>query len=331
MQEKNLQVLELLESVLGKGKPTGKGNYAFFSPFISHYKPKLAVKLDPVNNDYHWHCWVSDNGGRSLVSLFRKVGAPEDKVNKLKTLLGKKIYKGELENIFEEHSEQVHSVSLPDEYKPLWVYSDTPEYKNAMKYVLNRNITVFDILKYRIGYCDSGYYSDKIIIPSYDVNGKLNYFIARGYFEADKQAHMGPDTDKNIIGFEMHINWRLPIILCEGAFDAIAIRKNAIPLFGKNISQRLKLKIIEERVKEIYICLDADALANAVEIAQEFMNQGITVYLVELAEDDPGKLGFDNVVELIKKTEPLQLSNLLHYKLSNMYDRTSPDIKSVEW
>ena len=60
----------------------------------------------------------------------------------------------------------------------------------------------------------------------------------------------------------MFINWSQPIILCEGAFDAIAIKRNAIPLFGKIIQPVLQRKIIEKRVRDIYICLDADALRN---------------------------------------------------------------------
>ena len=36
---KNLKLLQLLETVLGKGKPTSGDNIAFFSPFTSHYKP----------------------------------------------------------------------------------------------------------------------------------------------------------------------------------------------------------------------------------------------------------------------------------------------------
>ena len=41
----NLKLLQLLESVLGKGKQTSGDNIAFFSPFVSHYKPKLEVKI----------------------------------------------------------------------------------------------------------------------------------------------------------------------------------------------------------------------------------------------------------------------------------------------
>ncbi len=38
-----------------------------------------------------------------------------------------------------------------------------------------------DIIKYNIGFCNEGPYGGRVIIPSYDDNGKLNYFIARDY------------------------------------------------------------------------------------------------------------------------------------------------------
>ena len=79
----------------------------------------------------------------------------------------------------------------------------------------------------------------------------LNYFVARAYYEEDKWKHKNPPTSKDIVGFELHVNWDMPIVLVEGAFDAIAIKRNAIPLFGKTISNTLKKRIVEKGVKQI--------------------------------------------------------------------------------
>ena len=67
------------------------------------------------------------------------------------------------------------------------------------------------------------------------------------------------------------INWNQPIILCEGAFDAIAIRRNAIPILGKSLSPSLMKKIITSKVKDIYIALDKDAQKDALEIAENLL------------------------------------------------------------
>ena len=50
---------------------------------------------------------------------------------------------------------------------------------------------------------------------------------------------VGPKVSKDIIGFNLFINWNEPIVIVEGAFDAIAVKRNAIPLFGKVILDKL--------------------------------------------------------------------------------------------
>jgi len=107
----------------------------------------------------------------------------------------------------------------------------------------------------------------------------------------------------------------MPIVLVEGAFDAIAVRRNAIPLFGKTISEDLRKKIIENKVSQVYICLDKDAQKQALEHAKYFMNNGIQVYFVDLNEKDPAEIGFEKMIDLIKNTPPLTFAKFIEYKL----------------
>ena len=41
----NAALIVLLESILGKGQSTSKGNYAFNCPLCTHHKPKLEINL----------------------------------------------------------------------------------------------------------------------------------------------------------------------------------------------------------------------------------------------------------------------------------------------
>jgi len=191
----------------------------------------------------------------------------------------------------------------------------SPEFRNAVHYLKKRNITIHDILKYRIGYCRKGPYKGKIIIPSYDANGSLNYFVARAYYEEDKFKHKNPPASKDIVGFELHINWNMPIVLVEGAFDAIAIKRNAIPLFGKTISNTLKKRIVEKGVKDIYICLDLDARKQALETAQYFMSNGLNVYFVDITGKDPSDLGFEKITSVLNKTHVMNETELMEKKI----------------
>lgn len=307
---KNLKLLQLLESVLGKGKPTSGDNIAFFSPFVSHYKPKLEINIQTNHNGENvWHCWISDKKGRSITTLFRQLNLPKEKFEQLSKIIESSKYR----NVKTDDVKVV--LQLPEDYRALWIKKNTPDYKNAIHYLTNRGITAFDILKYRIGYCEQGEYSGKIIIPSYDADGQLNYFVSRAFYRADTQKHKNPKISKDIIGFDLTINWSQPIVLCEGAFDAIAVKRNAIPLFGKIIQPALQRKIIEKRVRDIYICLDADALRKAIQIAERFMAEGLNVYFIELQDKDAADLGFVQINKIIQDTDVLTFERLMQLKM----------------
>jgi DNA primase len=312
---KNLKLLQLLESVLGKGKPTSGGNISFFSPFQSHYKPKLEIRSTPdEHGNYTWHCWISDKKGKSIQTLFKQLNLPKERFEQLNRIIESAKYR-----VDPKETKINQTIQLPAEYAPLWIKKSTPDYRNAIHYLTQRGITVFDILKYRIGYCETGEYSGKIIIPSYDRDGQLNYFVSRAFYKADKQKHKNPKISKDIIGFEMTINWSQPIILCEGSFDAIAVKRNAIPLFGKIIQPALQKKIIEERVRNIYICLDADALKNALTIAERFMAEGLNVYFVELQDQDASELGFEKITEIIENTDLLTFERVMELRMGMIW------------
>ena len=154
-----------------------------------------------------------------------------------------------------------------------------------------------------------------VIIPSYDSNGKLNYFTARSFEHEPYVKYRNPMVSRDIIAFEMFINWDLPIILCEGPFDAIAIKRNVIPLLGKNIQPQLMKKLVESRVQKVYIALDNDAIKKAIEFCEELLNIGKEVYLVELSGKDPSELGFEVFTKLIQTTQPLTQYRLMERKL----------------
>jgi DNA primase len=310
---KNLKLLQLLESVLGKGKSTSGNNIAFFSPFTSHYKPKLEIDINTNSKGSNpWHCWISDKKGRSIHSLFKQLKLPKDKFEKLGKIIERSKFRSDSTNI--QPADEV--VRLPDEYNPLWIERNSPDYRNAMYYLKNRGITIFDIVRYRIGYAENGLYSGKIIIPSYDATGQLNYFVSRAFYETDPYKHKNPKVSKDIIGFEMLINWNQPIVLCEGAFDAMTIKRNAIPLFGKMINPKLQIKIIEEHVKDIYICLDTDAIRNALNIAKTFMANGLNVYFVKLKQKDPNELGYKRITELLQDTYTFSFDELMKIEMN---------------
>lgn len=306
-------ILGLLESVLGKGKITARKNAAFICPFCNWSNPKLEVKLiTNEKKENKWHCWRCGEKGKTLHSLFHKIKVPQKKIDELERYI-KPAGKQVVENTSND-------IALPEGFIPLY---DSPgvdlisniERKHAIKYLKSRRISEEDILKYNIGFAVEGVYSRRIIIPSYDYEGKLNYFSSRTYLEDENQKYINPPVGRNIIGLEYYINWNLPIILVEGIFDAIAVKRNVIPLFGKDISEELMKKIASSQVNKIYIALDNDAKREALKHCEKLMSYGKEVYLVELNGKDPSTIGFENFLNIIEKTEPLTFSSMLKLKL----------------
>ena len=206
---------------------------------------------------------------------------------------------------------------LPDAYISLYDASlNDIMARHAMAYLKKRHVSKHDILKYNIGYCKEGPYKNMIILPTYDVDGRLNYFTARSFEKEPYIKYRNPQVSRDIIPNEHFINWNIPIILCEGPFDAIAIKRNAIPLLGKNIQKNLMKKIVTSLVDKIYIALDRDAIKQALRFCENLMAEGKEVYLVDLQDKDPSEMGFKNFTKLIQKTVPLTYSLLLEQKLS---------------
>ena len=96
----------------------------------------------------------------------------------------------------------------------------------------------------------------------------------------------------------------------------MAIKRNSIPLFGKQILNSLKRKIIEKKVRKIYISLDRDAMSDSLKMIEEFMRNGIDVYFVNLTEKDPSDLGFEKMIDILYQTVKMKFSDLMRYKLN---------------
>jgi hypothetical protein len=305
----NQPLIALSNSVLGTGKQTARGNFAYHCPFCNHHKPKLEINFtENKKGENPWHCWVCDKRGKRLAQIFKQVSASPKAMEELRALV--KTETAEKEVVISE------AVNLPKEFKTFKNISSTNIIgRHALAYLKSRNITEEDILKYNIGYCESGPYKNMVIIPSYDGEGRLNYFTGRSFEKDVKIKYKNPSVSRDIIPFELFINWDIPFILCEGPFDAIAIKRNVIPLLGKNIQSKLMKKIVMSSVDKIYIALDKDAQKQALSFCEQLLNEGKEVYLVDMQDKDPSEMGFENFINLITETYPLTFSGLLEKKL----------------
>lgn len=315
----NYDLLALIERVIGSGRKTSGSNYSFFSPFVSHYKPKLEIDLEISSSGTHrWHCWVSNEKGRTIQSLFKRLKVSPTITAELERLIHiRKLYTS-------SNMKVVDSVlKLPDHFIPI---SDYPlvkdmltsiQMRQAIRYLKIRKLSAVDMFRYNIGYCSAGKYSGRIIVPSYDDNLQLNYFMARTIFDDEILKYKNPKISKDVIGFDSMINWSRPITLVEGVFDAMSVRYNTIPLFGKTLSKSLKQKILMRKPPSVTVALDNDAIKDAMYISNFLISNNITTVLAKISDKDISEIGFDAYATYASTLKPMDSFDLIKEKIIN--------------
>ena len=306
---KEQQLIELLESVLGTSSLIRDGQEALFNcPSCKHHKRKLSVNL-PTQK---FQCWVCGFKGHRSYKILKKLNSSPSTFNRLKEIDSLYKFKTKVE------TKKESTINLPPEFNPIFPLGRDFTQDEALQYLVEeRGLSKLDIVRYNIGYCDRGLYKDMIILPSYDNEGNLNYFVGRSFKKDSYIKHRQPKgANKDIIGFDLHINWDLPVILCESPLDAISIKRNAIPLYGKKIHDKLMIKLMSSNTKEIYIALDTDALATAFKYAEKLLSLGKKIFILDFGEKDPNETGFKNIIDILHNSQEITYSDILKGKLS---------------
>jgi len=316
----------LLESQLGTAtfpKESGKQDAKFYCPFCHHKKKKLYVNLEWG----YWHCWTCESKSRNPRALLQKIGTSVDIqieiLSHFKQSGSKKFdydifsSKEKILELFEPDVHESINFLLPKEFIPLYIPRNNDfTYNRALHYAMKeRKFTFKQLIKYNIGYCEEGEYKDRLIIPSYDENFQLNYFIGRSFFD-NTMKYKNPRVSKDILAFENHVNWDFPIILVEGLIDAIKVGVNAVPLLGKIVQPKLKSILLKPNITTIYIGLDKDAIKQSLNILEFLLSMNKTVYLIQYPDDkDFGDMNKQEIHQRISEAKKLNYEDLIKLKL----------------
>ncbi len=259
-------IASILEGFLGDSRKHNEdsGQISFDCPACSMEKgmPEGDGKGNlEINYDRDvFKCWVCKDThymSGSIIKLIKKYGND-------KNLRDYKLFKPEA-FLSNDDKKQIQ-VHLPEGFRPLKECNPKDfKYNLAMEYLRSRRITDEIIEKFNIGYTTRGTYFNRIIIPSYDSDGILNYFIARWFDKAyTKLRYINPEAEKQEIVFnEGKVNWDSTIHLVEGVTDHIVV-PNSIPLLGKYMDEKL-LDMLHDKAKaNIVIFLDGDAVEDAI-------------------------------------------------------------------
>ena len=293
--------LKILNNILGYPKRQGQSEYYYHCPFCNHHKKKLAINF---NNGFH--CWVCDQRGKNIYRLVRKFGNYQQRQKYLE--LQGRLDLNEFEDLFKElnNEEEKQQIDLPEEFISLCNKDLPMDTTDAFRYLSSRGIGRREILKWKIGYCKEGRYAGRIIIPSFDVEGDCNYFIARS-FVGHQRRYLNPPANRDIVFNELMIDWDEPVVLVEGVFDAIAAGGNAIPILGSTLRERSRLfQAIAIHDTPVYMALDGDAEKKAEWIIKSMLKYDLEVFKVPIDEEDVSEMGLKEFRERLQVSNPIK-------------------------
>jgi len=276
-----------------------------------------------------YQCWKCSSEGddlmhgsiKKLIKAFGNEKLLSEYIDTIMSMKDSELYKLNMSG-FNETIIQKEELKLPSSFK----FFNKNEKNNywALKYLKNRGIGWDIIEKYKIGYTEREEENKKgsfrIVIPSYNVLGELNYWVGRDYLPksekfATRLKYDNPKVEKKSIIFnEEKLNWDADITLVEGAFDHIVV-PNSVPLLGKALNKEYKLYwdlINKFNGKNINVWLDGDAYETIKEI-YSFLNHGNLYgkirYIPTEINEDPSSLyqigGYKKIVEHIRNAQQI--------------------------
>lgn len=220
-------------------------------------------------------------------------------------------------SLFDSDDKKEEHIPLPKEFKNLMkVDSHDLEALEAKRYLASRGIKNEDIVKWKIGFCSEGEYAGRIIIPSFGLSGKCNYFVARSYKDHYRK-YKNPVAEKTKIVFnELYVNWMKDLIVVEGVFDAI-VAQNAVPILGSSLKKDSKLfQSIVLHDTPVYIALDQDAEYLAWSAIEDLLQYEVEIYKIDTSSiEDVGSITKEKFCELKNKAKLIDHTQFLLEKL----------------
>ena len=261
-------------------------------------KKKLVIKLD----DGRFHCWVCGLKGRKVGKLFQ-LYSPSHVIE------ARKIFGSSRASIDfsrdEEPEEQ--KVEIPTGFQLLGtsLRAKDPDIQETIRYVRSRGLSARDMWHYRLGTCTQGKFRRRVIVPSFDSEGQLNYYSGRTIDHDVKMKYMNAAVSKTDIIFnEINVNWDKELILVEGPFDLMKCPENSTCLLGSHLSpSSILFKKIVKNQTPVALALDPDAIKKTHEIAKTLSEYGITVKILDVPLGvDVGDLNVDKVRALLDRS-----------------------------
>ena len=258
-------------------------------------KKKLSLRVD---NEF-FHCWVCGLRGKGLAYFFKRY--KQNYYNTAASIFEKKV---------EEKAEEIlPDLELPNNFKLLATIrkDDDPDLRQCRSYMISRGFSQNDLWYYRVGAVSSGRYRRRVIIPSFDDDGFLNYFTGRSIDPDVTRKYINPKVKRTDIIFnDLNINWGDPLTLVEGPFDMMKSVQNSTCLLGSSLSEKHALfKKIVANHTPVVLALDPDAKEKMQNIARLLSSYDIAVSCADISPyDDVGEMPMGEMEKRVKESKP---------------------------
>jgi DNA primase len=315
--------LTFLKGIFGNCKYSSNTKEAeFYCFYCKHHKPKLSINL---TTDVY-HCWVCNKSG-TILSLLRDQKISSDKVSHYIATFKPRVPKSSSRCAQIFVGENYYNPSLPKEYQALSSSRQSIMCKKAFDYLYGRGITNQQILTYKLGYCLSGDYANRVIIPSFDKDGNLNFFTSRDITDLSGIPYLNdkklPKGYKNtIIINELNLDFKKPIVVVEGYFDMFKSTSNTTPLCGSSLTkENLLFQTLVKNETDVILALDPDAFFDkTLKVAKLMLSYGLNVRSADFRPfKDLGKMTREEGIERINNARSVDEPFLRRMKLKGLF------------
>jgi len=276
-------------------------------------KKKLVIRVD---TDSH-HCWVCDIKGRDLNSILRRY-FPQY-INEYNEKFRKKSKNLTID--IQDEPEIV--VTVPNNFRLLATSTSSkdPDIRDTINYLRSRGLTNRDLWYFKMGTCTQGRYRRRVILPSFDDSGDLNYFVARAIDSSAGMKYLNAKVPKkNVIFNEINIDWKQELTLVEGPFDLVKCDDNATCLLGSHFSEDYAL--FEQIIKNstpVVLALDPDAKSKTQSYAKKLSSYGIAIRILDHGSfNDVGEMSRLDFIEAKRRAKKWKLDDHLFHRISTI-------------
>ena len=303
--------IDLITSAFGEGSLSKDSkNISVVCPDCGKTKSIRKRKLSICLETGLYHCWVCELKGKNIAYLAKKVSAFKNVIDGLAAAFGSLSF----EEVVEEEA-----IKLPDDFTLLSL-SNSRSAKIAKSYLYSRGLTDTDIMMYKTGISNDFEFTNRIIFPSFDSDLNLNFFLSRTYDKKQKIAYRNcVASKKDIIFNENIIDWSKELVLVEGVFDAVKVKRNVACMLGSWIDENYLLfkKIILNRTP-VVLALDPDARGKAMKIAKKLSEYCIDVRLTDHNSKDFGDMNPEEVENFINNAKHFDVTNRIGYLIGEI-------------